>query len=255
HLKPSQSTQFELGYTFSNKFLTNSFFGYFKDNKNGFGVKKEYFPIDVPEYKIIGELEKGKTIQYEATGNYKTLTNYSIRHMTNSVRSKSYGFDWTIATQKIKPLNMYLSLSNSLSYSEYYDQNPTYNEVSEESYKQDYGVYYTVFYPAKTKSLSLMSKLRLTYHIPKIGFIVTMNSDIFWFRKSLNTEQKYANEYLDIAMQPIQVELPEDIKQTISTAGSNYEQPTFYVINLNATKEIRKNIRIGINTYNFFNIR
>jgi len=255
HLKPSTSSQFELGYTFNNKFLTNSFFGYFKDNKDGFGVKQEYFPIDVPEYKVVGTPEKGKPIQYEATGNFKTLTNYSIRRMTNSVRSKSFGFDWTVSTQKIKPLNMYLSLSNSLSYSEYYDQNSTYNEVTEESYKQDYGVYYTVFYPNKTKSLSLMSKLRLTYHIPKIGFIVTMNSDIFWFRKSFNTEQKYANEYLDIAMQPIKVELPEDIKQTISTAGSNYEQPTFYVINLNATKEIRKNIRIGINTYNFFNIR
>ncbi|UVD78931.1 TonB-dependent receptor [Myroides albus] len=255
HLKPSTSSQFEVGYTFSNKFLTNNFFGYFKDNKNGFGVKKEYFPIDVPEYRVIGELEKGKPIEYEATGNYNTLTNYSIRRMTNSVRSKSFGFDWTVSTQKIKPLNMYVSLSNSLSYSEYYDQNPTYNEISEESYKRDYGVYYTVFYPAKTKSLSLMSKLRLTYHIPKIGFIITMNSDIFWFRKSLNTEQKYANEYLDVAMQPIKVQLPEDIQQTISTAGSNYEQPTFYVINLNATKEIRKNIRIGINTYNFFNIR
>lgn len=255
HLKPSKSSQLEVSFSNTGKFLNNSITAHFKDNKDGFGTKRYFVPIEVPEYRVIGELEKGKPIEYEATGNYKTYTNYFIRTMTNSVRSKSYGLDWNLSTQKIQPLNLYLGMSTTLAYSEYYDTNPTVDEVTDEEYRNKYDLYYTIYYPTKMRSLSLMSKFRATYHIPKIGFIVTLSSDVFWFRKGLNKEQTYANEYLDINMQPIVKPIAEDIKRAISSASNDYEQPTFFIINLNAAKEIRKNIRIGINTYNFLNIQ
>lgn len=255
HLKPSKSTQFEIGYSHQGKLFSNSVFAYFKNNKDGFGVKREYYPITIPEYEVIGDINQNQKIQYRPTGKTKTLTDYTIQTITNSVRSKSYGIDWSSSSKKIESLNLYISLSHSLSYSEYYDSNPTYNEVTQREVIDKYGVYYTKFNPAKTKSLSLMSKLSLSYHVPKIGFIITANSDVFWFRKSLNTQPLFANQYLDKNFKPITIDLEQDIKQSIVTGQNNYQQPIFYVVNLNATKEIRKNIRIGINTYNFFNIR
>lgn len=105
----------------------------------------------------------------------------------------------------------------------------------------------------------ITSKLNTTTHIPKIGFVVTTNTDIFWGNK-----QK--SQYTD-QIQPAIGYLNQDMQQVIFAEGETNPIPSrnlsliglnqkliYAIFSMSVAKEINKKIRIAITTYNTFNI-
>ncbi|MCX3266207.1 hypothetical protein [Pedobacter agri] len=120
---------------------------------------------------------------------------------------------------------------------------------------------YALFKPLSfDKRYVITSKLNTTTHIPKLGFVVMTNTDIFWAsrRKSkYNEKLQQASGYLDQNMQTIffaEGEISPIPPRNLSL--TNTDQKLIYAnFSLSVAKEINKRIRIAITSYNTFNIR
>lgn len=259
-LKASQSKQFEGGVNYKNDFITSSIFAYVKNNRDGFSSEVDYREYSLPEYDYTHQV--GETAEYFPTGNlinYAGIGNYVVG---NNITSDTYGIEWMFSTQKIKAIETSFNGSLNFSYSEYFNKaNRIYtleNEVEIDGRK----VWYSVFKPQKDETYTLMTKFSSSTHIPKIGFIIRFNADVFWMNdtyrdKTSDDPIAYIND--QSIYTTIQNFDPTDpvlglLKRNTSSQKNTIQPLVYGIVNLSISKEIQKNIRFSITAYNAFNL-
>jgi ferric enterobactin receptor len=260
NLKPSKSTQAEFNLNYRNKFMNSRLNGFYKGATNGFNSVRQYQPITLPNYDYSYD-PAIKKIVYNQNGSFTTFYNASYYRISNLVNSDSYGFDWSIALNKIDAINTSLSTSTSFIMSK--EDNPTLDVISfatpvvVNGKNINYGLYEPT---SNDKRYVLTSKFNTTTHIPKIGFVVMTNTDVYWANKrssQYDISIQQASGYLDQNMQ--QVLIGEGQTNPIPSRNlslTSTDQKLIYAIfSMSVAKEINKRIRIAITSYNTFNIR
>ena len=259
HLKPSKSQQAEIGMRYKHSSFNTSLNAFWKNNSGGFSAIKQYKTITVPEYEYYFDEQK-REILYHTTGNFISYFDLGDFNLGNNLNSISYGVDWMISTEKIRPINTSLNFSTSLIFSK---ENPKVDDIvvlKQPLQINAQDVWYMV-YPASSKNLktNMMSKLGSTTHIPQLGFVVMTNLDFYWLR---NTSSKYgvkiqkAIGYLDADGN--QQDFPQGMENlpVRDLSLSNVDLPFFYgSLNLSVAKEIKKKFRIAVTAYNVLNIQ
>ncbi|EOR93489.1 TonB-dependent receptor [Arcticibacter svalbardensis MN12-7] len=260
-LKPSKSTQFEIGSHFTSKWVTSSLFLYYKNNRNGFSNQQNFRTITLPEFQFI--YTSGQPTTYYPTGGFVNYAGISDYNPSNGLSSDNKGAEFAIAIKKIPLIQTSFSLNTTFNYSDYKSVDQNIKAVEASFINAGREAWYGVYPPEEHKDWSSMSKLSSSTHIPRLGFIVTTSADIFWERQNKKPENRgYPIAYIDknYVIHPITNFDPANIDYGYLTYNDSAEsltkQPFVYAnINLQIAKEIRKKINIAINAYNVFNIR
>ncbi|MBE8712787.1 TonB-dependent receptor [Sphingobacterium hungaricum] len=259
NLKPSKSSQAEFTVNYKNDLFSSRINGYFKDNRNGFNTLAVYKPFTLPTYTYQTDPTTGGII-YSPTGRDTTYYNYSYNKMDNSISSYTYGVDWSINFKEIKQINTTVSSSTSYILSRQNNRVLTMTNLTTPIQIGGKYISYALYEPfANDKIHVLTSKLNTTTHIPKLGFVVMTNTDVFWMnhRESQYSEKfQPAIGYLDNQMNQVLFAEgdvnnipPRDVQLTETTQRIIYAN-----FSMSVAKEISKKIRIAITAYNTWNL-
>ncbi len=261
NLKPSKSSQAEFTLNFNNKTISSRLNAFYKGSTDGFNSVHQYQSIILPNYDFNYNASIKKFI-YRENGTYTNYSQNAYYSIANVMNSDSYGFDWSVAINKIPALNTSLSTSTSFILSKeinpVFDVVPLATPVVINGSNVNHGLYEPL---SNDKRYVITSKLNSTTHIPKIGFVVMTNTDFYWANKRVsqyvNAVQK-AVGYLDQNMK--QVLFNKSAQASILPPRNlnltNTDQKLIYCIfSMSVAKEINKRIRIAITSYNTFNIR
>lgn len=259
-LKPSKSSQAEFTLNFRNATFSSRLNAFYKGNTDGFNSVKQYQQFTLPNYTYSYDANLKKII-YQENGTFTNYYDKSFYKISNVKSSDSYGFDWSIALNKIPAINTSISTSTSFIISKESDPTldivPLASPVVINGQNINYGLYRPT---TRDQKYVITSKLNTTTHISKIGFVVMTNTDVYWANKTrsqYNNSLQPATGYLDQHMQ--QVLFNDGQGNTIPTRNlslTNTDQKLIYaVFSMSVAKEISKRIRIAITSYNTFNFR
>ncbi len=259
-IKPSKSSQAEFTLNFNNKTFSSRLNVFYKGSTNGFNSVHQYQPIILPNYNFNYDAGTKKFV-YQENGTFTNYSQSSYYSIANVMNSDSYGFDWSLALNKIPAINTNLSTSTSFIISEennkVVDIVPLNTPIIINGSNVNYGLYQPL---SNDKRSVLTSKLNSTTHIPKIGFVVMTNTDFYWVN---SRKSKYTNE-----LQPAIGYLDQNMQRVLFSGGQtsvipprnlnlgNTDQKLMYgIFSMSVAKEINKRIRIAITSYNTFNFR
>lgn len=259
-LKSSQSSQVEVGFKMNKKFFNTSIFGYFKNNKNGFSNNNLYKTYSLPIYNYT--FVPGERPIISPSGNF---TNKFVGNtiIGNTLNSKNYGIEWSISTQKIDAVQTSINVNTSFSYSSYLNDIERLLPTSQSNIDQLKKAWFGIYAPQERADWNLMSKVSTTTHIPKLGFVINLITDISWQNVR---ETSYKNNlpiaYLDrnLVRYEISSYNPNDPDHghlaLSSEKNSRLDLPFSYAnMSLRLAKEIKKKIRISISAVNFLNVK
>lgn len=260
-LKPSRSSQFELGVSANYKFFNTSLYGYVKKNKDGFNTAMNFMQIVLPEYTYT--LVSGGKPVYQPTGTYKMYSGLSDNKITNSSQSSNYGVEWFLSTRKIQAIQTSININTSFGYSKYNNLGFTINEAGLSFREAGRKAWYGIYQANQSSELALTSKITTDTHIPQLGFVVSISADIYWknVRKVLNRSyepiaylDKDGNYFAIDHFDPANVDY--GFLGAIPSSTSTNQSPPFVYGNLSlrVAKEIKKKIRVAVYAYNFLNV-
>lgn len=260
-LKPSRSTQIELGVNADYGFFTTSLYGYYKKNRDGFNSTANFLQILLPQYNYT--LVSGGKPTYQPTGNYTLYTSLSDQIIGNIARSDNYGVEWFLTTKKIEAVQTSFNMNTSLSYSRSNNVGVTIALANEGIREAGGKAWYGIYNATKSSNLSAMTKISSDTHIPKLGFVVTVMADIYWKnqQKTLDRSSEpvaYLDRYLNYyPITQFDTTNPDYGYLALTPqAATTVQSPPFVYGNLSfrLAKEIKKHIRFSVYAYNFLNI-
>lgn len=259
-LKPSKSTQAEFTLNFSNKLFSSRLNAFYKGTRDGFNSIKQYQQVTLPNYNFNYDAATKKIIYYE-NGTYTDHYKDSFYKIQNVINANTYGFDWSMSFSKIAALNTTISTSTSFILSK--EDRPVMDVVSLAAPVQINGknISYALYNPLSNDQRQVItSKLNTTTHIPKIGFVVMTNTDVYWKNRR---NSQYENN-----LQPALGYLDQNLQEVLLKPGQTTPLPSrnlnlkgtdqrmiYANFSMSVAKEINKRIRIAITAYNTFNVR
>lgn len=263
HLKPSMSSQLELGMQYKGSMLSSALYTYYKQNWNGFESVNSDHRYTLPNYNYEVDPITGE-ISYSDAGTTSDYFGFYGYEMTNGAKSETVGLDWMINFNQIKAIKTSFSILNNLYYSAYKRTQP--HRVQIENNKiilpDQSSMTYAVYEPDEGNQLQIMSKLNSSTHIPKVGFIVNFSADVFWKnqRRSSNSilPTAYYNSngvYKTVTEAPLPSDIYNNLKQIPKDMVFENLPFVYCIVNMSLVKEINKKFRINLNAYNLFNIR
>ena len=260
NLKSSQSNQFELGFKMTKPLFNTSLFGYFKHDFNGFSNNTVYKTYLLPQYDYT--YVQGSKPIVTPNGTYSRRY-VGINTVGNDLDSKNYGLDWGLSFKKIEAIQTTFNLNTSFNYSLYHNSAQRVVPTSQTNIDLGKAAWFGIYPANEYYSWTLMSKLSATTHIPRLGFVVNLLADISWQSVSKTLGDSYLPiAYYDINM--VRHEIPSfdrnsaDYGYLSLTTGANSKTrlPFSYVnMSLRISKEIKQNLRLSVNAYNFLNVR
>lgn len=260
-LKPSRSSQIELGLSVNKKMFSTSIFGYYKNNKDGFNAQETFHPIVLPVYEF--NPDPNAAVPYTNTGRTKLKADLSYSTITNNVSSKNTGIEWFISTKKIQEIQSSFSFNTAFSYSSYFNSGYTIRKASDDDILAGKKAWFGIYKAANNTNWNLTSRLNSDTHIPKLGFVVSMYVDMTWQRvfKDLN-DSRFPYAYTDqngtyIPISDFDPANPDygHLKK-LEASDTQGKLPFPYAnLSMRLSKEIRKRIRFSVNAYNVLNIQ
>lgn len=259
-LKPIRSNQAEFTLNYKGERFSSSLNTYYKGSRDGFNSKREYQLFNLPNYDYFYNPETEK-IEYQENGTYTAYHDKSFYVITNLLGSDMYGLDWTFNLHKIEAIQTQINFSTSFIQSQ---EKNDYNEIvslTTPVEHNNFNVWYAIFEPnSNLKTHRVTSKLGTTTHIPKLGFVVSTNTDIFWMNhRSSQYKSLYQNAigYLDAQLNRIYFNSTEEnfLPSRNLTLSRMNQQMIYANFSLSVAKEIGKKIRIAVTAYNAFNLR
>jgi len=260
NLKSSQSNQFEFGFRMKKPIFSTSLFGYYKKNINGFSNNTVYKTYLLPEYDYT--YVQGNRPIVTPNGNFSRRY-IGINVVGNDLDSKNYGIEWGLSFKKIEAIQTTFNINTSFNYSFYHNGAERVVPTSQNNIDLGREAWFGIFPANEYSDWTLMSKISATTHIPKLGFVINLLADVSWQTIS----KTLPNSYLPIAYYDINM-----IRHEISTfdrndpkygylslstlAESKTKLPFAYAnLSIRISKEIKQNLRLSVNAYNFLNIR
>lgn len=260
NLKPSKSSQAEVTLNYKNKIFSSRLNAFYKGSRNGFNTVKNYRPITLPNYDYSYDAASNQFI-YNENGTYTRYFQFSYHSIFNIVSSDTYGFDWSASVNKIPAINTSLSTSTSVILSKENKPVAEIEDLATPVIINGNNIHYGLYLPrTNDRRYVITSKLNSTTHIPKIGFVIMTNTDIYWTSKR---KSQYKNNlqqavgYLDQNMQRVLFSEGENSPiPPRNLSLTDTDQKLIYgIFSMSVAKEINKRIRIAITTYNTFNLR
>lgn len=254
NLKPSKSYRSELGFDFNLPFGMLNFTGYYNKLYNGFSGQKN------PEYRVIPKAEviivgtEIPTYQIVGTENFYYFTNT----LTNNSSSEDSGLEATINFQKIKPLNLDISLNASYVHTKDFSNLKTYWSSTSLLSPETYGVFdnRTSLYDNFTISTNF------NYHIPSVGLLISMRSDHVLLRNTKTPTSNYPNGYLDREL--VYHEIPIEDRTNVqkyghlilkSTETENKLANAVHNFHLRVSKDFLNGFSVSLYSTNFLNLK
>jgi ferric enterobactin receptor len=257
-LRPSRSTQLELGVSADYGFFNTSLYGYYKQNRDGFNSTAQFTRLDLPIYTYT--LVPGSKPVYHRTDSTKLYGGLSENTIGNNVQSKNLGIEWFVSTKKIPSLQTSFNFNTSVSYSRFDNTGSVIQKADDSYFYQDSVAWYGIYPGNNYKNLSIMSKIASDTHIPKLGFVVSLVMDVYWknFTEYLG-QSIYPVAYIDNSLNPIPITNFDSSNKTYGhlllkadQATRQSDPPFVYTsLSLRIAKEIRKKVRVSIAAYNF----
>lgn len=260
NLKPSRSNQAEFTLNFSNKKFSSRLNAFYKGSRNGFANLRQYQQFVLPNYNYQYN-PATKQIEYQETGAFTAYFGNSYYSIANLSNSDTYGFDWSINFNKIPAINTSVSTSTSFILSQ--ESNPALDALylTTPIVINGKNINYALFKPlSNDKRYVITSKLNTTTHIPKIGFVIMTNTDVFWENRAKSQYKdklQFASGYLDQNLKTVLFNNGENnpIPPRNLSLTDNNQKLIYANFSLSVAKEISKRIRIAITSYNTFNLR
>lgn len=256
-LKPSSSTNYEVGTTINTKWVDISVTAFNKKLNRGFTTIQAVNPMTLPVYDTLARTNAADKWQYYKTGRDTTYQS-SYSTPINGLSSNTQGLELVINTQKIKAIQTSFFFTTAYYHGKYHneatsiDATPNLNDIAR------YGVYTRPDATSNTVKSTLVS----THHFPQLGFIVNITSEFFWYGSSqeYNSATQYPIGYYDKELKYFAID-PKDANNPLYAnlvqVLSDYKPKTvpFYTnFHLRLSKEIG-NLRMSFSAYNVFNIR
>ncbi|MES1250030.1 MAG: TonB-dependent receptor, partial [Chitinophaga rupis] len=247
-LRAAKSRSFEWGLNFKNPWSKASLVAYARINTDGFNSYGQYEPLYVPNYKYTVDPVTQK-INYYPSGDstlYAAIKRYTI---TNGLYTADYGAELMFSTKDIAPLSTSFSLRASLTYSKYDARGDREVVAVSDNYIQaGKPALFGVYRPKSNSSVSMISTVSSITHIPKLGFIVTLSTDLIMIKTTRNNPK--SNDpigYIDRQMQYVPIDGKEagsaayDYLRLTAADRLTTSLPFIYpCINVTIAKEIRK---------------
>ncbi len=263
HLKPSMSSQLELGIHYKGSMLTSSIYTYLKRNWNGFETVDEANLFTLPNYNYAVH-PVTREISYSKAGTTSKYFNFYGYEIRNGAKSNTMGIDWMLNFNQISAIKTNFSLLSNVSYFNFKRSQPSREELENNKYilPDKSSISYAVYEADNGNQLQIMSKLNSSTHIPKIGFIVNFSADIFWKDRAVSSNATspiaYFNSlglYQRIEDNPLPDAIMKDLNRIASDMITENLPFVYCIVNMSLIKEINKKFRINLNAYNLFNIR
>ena len=253
-LKPSKSYRTEVGFDINIPVAIINITGYYNKLSNGFNGQ------DIPVYRVIPKAEV--TIIGTEIPTYKivgTENFYYFNHsLTNKSTSEDKGLEATINFEKIKPLNLDISLNASYVYSSDFSDSKYYSASTNLLSPERYGVYNTK--PSNQDNFTIGSNFN--YHIPSVGLLISVRTEhILAQNKTLNLGN-LPDGYLD--SQFVYHEIPIEDRGNIQKYGhlikeiSEVQTKLDNVISnfhLRISKDFQNGFGVSFYATNFFNLK
>ncbi len=263
HLKPSMSSQVELGLQFNGSRLSSALYAYHKRNWNGFETVNTDRKYSLPDYNYVVDPVTG-LITYAEAGTFSNYFGFYGYEMTNGAKTESLGVDWMINLKQIKAIKTSFSIANNILYTNFNRTQPVRVQIENNKIilPDNTSMTYAVYEPDAGNQLQIMSKLNSSTHIPKVGFIVNFSADVFWKERrtssSMNSPYAYYKSdavYQTIDEAPLSAEIMNSLNRLSEDVISENLPFAYFIVNMSLVKEINKKFRINLNAYNLFNIR
>lgn len=254
NLKPSKSYKTEGGVDINLPFANINLTGYYNKLTNGFFGQQIPVSKEIPKVNIITNGTEMPTYEVVGTENLYYITN-SIQNKTNS---SDMGIETMINFQKIKALN--LDISMNASYVKSKDDSKTINYYGSTNLlmAEKYGVYPSM--PITNENFT--ASFNFSYHIPKVGLLLSLRSEHTLLRTSYSATSKFPNGYLD--SQLVYHEIPEadrtdsqkygHIIRTLTGTQTKLED-MLHNFHLRLSKDFLNGFSVSFYSTNFLNLK
>ncbi|MBW1658295.1 TonB-dependent receptor [Flavobacterium quisquiliarum] len=255
NLKPSKSYKTEGGLDVNLPFANINLTGYYNKLKNGFTGQMVPISKEIPKVNITTNGTEIPTYEVMGTDNLYYLTN-SIQ---NNANSEDMGIETIINFQKIKALNLDVSMNAAYVRSKDLSETITYYASTDLLSAERYGVYPSM--PMTNENFT--ASFNFSYHIPKAGLLLSLRSEHIILRTSYLTNSNYPNGYLD--NQLAYHEIPEAdrtnsqkyghiIRSTLNDSQNKLEN-MLHNFHLRLSKDFLNGFSVSFYSTNFLNLK
>jgi len=188
HLKPSQSTQSEIGFDINLPFGALNVTGFY--NKLTNGISNEETMISLEGSKIAVDTTSAIPT-YSVVGTEPYQIKYST--LQNNLESIDKGIELFMNFNRIKPLN--LDISINASYTKTTNKKPVYTYLSSSNIlaNEKYGVYYN----PTSNDEQLTVGTNFNYHLKNVGLILSMRTEHIFIQNHDKFNNRNPVGYLD----------------------------------------------------------
>lgn len=254
NLKPSKSFKTEGGIDIDLSFANINLTGYYNKLTNGFTGQQIPVSKQIPKANVITNGAEIPTYEIVGTENLYYLTN-SIQNNTNS---EDTGIETIVNFQKIKALNLDISMNASYVRSRDYSKSIDYYASTSLTSAEEYGV----FPSTSTTNENLTASFNFSYHIPKAGLLLSLRSEHIILRTSRIPTSDYPSGYLDTRL--TYHEIPEaersdlqkygHIIRTIKGSQTELEN-ILHNFHLRLSKDFLNGFSVSFYSTNFLNLK
>ncbi|MEN2401357.1 TonB-dependent receptor [Flavobacterium sp. MC2016-06] len=209
NLKPSKSYRTEGGIDINLPFANINVTGYYNRLFDGFTSQQIPVYKEIPKVTVITNGTELPTYEVNGTEKLYYLTN-SIQNNTNS---EDLGIETILNFRKIKALNLDVSMNASYVRSKDYSESITYIPSTSLLSAERYGVFPST--PMTNENFT--ASFNFSYHIPKVGLLLSLRSEHIILRTSNTPTANYPNGYLDTEL--VYHEIPEEDRTDIQKYG------------------------------------
>lgn len=255
NLKPSKSYKTEGGLDVNLPFANINFTGYYNKLTNGFTGQQIPVSKEIPKVNIITNGAEIPT--YEVVGTDKLY--YLANSIQNNTNSEDMGVETIINFRKIKTLNLDVSMNASYVRSKDLSKTISYYASTNLLSAERYGVYPSV----PTTNENFTTSFNFSYHIPKVGLLLSLRSEHVLLRTSRNPTSNYPNGYLDTEL--AYHEIPEADRTNSqkyghiirdARIGTQYRlEDMLHNFHLRLSKDFQNGFSVSFYSTNFLNLK
>lgn len=254
NLKPSKSYKTEGGIDIDLPFANINVTGYYNRLINGFTSQQIPVYKEVP--KAVVTIVGAEIPTYQIDGTEKFY--YFTQSVQNNNTSKDFGIESIINFQKIKALNLDISMNVSYVKSNDFSRTVLYIKSTSILSAEKYGVYDSRPFINENFTASF----NFNYHIPKAGLVMSLRSEHILLQTSNSVTKNFPNGYLD--SQLIYHEIPEEDRTNVQKYGhlvrgtdtSQYKlDQMLHNFHLRVSKDFLNGFSVSFYATNFLNLK
>ncbi len=254
NLKPSKSYRTEGGIDIDLPFANINLTGYYNRLFDGFTTQQVPVSKEIPKVNVITNGAEIPT--YEVVGTDKMY--YLTNTIQNNVNSTDAGIETIINFRKIKALNLDVSMNASYVQTKDDSKTITYDASTNLTSKERYGVYPSI----PTSNENFTASFNFSYHIPKVGLLLSLRSEHVLLRTSYTSSSYFPNGYLDNEL--TYHEIPEEDRTDLQKYGhiirnrngtQSKIEDMLHNFHLRLSKDFLNGFSVSFYSTNFLNLK